>query len=100
MKNFEIKKNGNSVIVAISGRLDTLTASQLDKETQNLLDSSEQSLTIDLTNLSYTSSSGLRCFVRLFNEAKAVGAQFKIEGLQPSIREIFEITRVSKIFGI
>ena len=100
MKNFEIIKDGNSIAITVSGRLDTLTASHLDSETQNLISSANQKLTIDLTNLGYTSSSGLRCFVSLFNQAKAAGAEFKMVGVQPAVREIFDITCVSKIFGL
>lgn len=100
MKNFEIIKDGNNITLTVSGRLDTLTASHLDSETQNLLTSPEQKLTIDLTGLGYTSSSGLRCFVSLFNQAKAAGAEFKMTGVQPAVREIFDITCVSKIFGL
>ena len=100
MKNFEIIKEGYNITLIVSGRLDTLTAGNLDSETQNLITTDEQKLTIDLTNLGYTCSSGLRCFVSLFNQAKAAGAEFKMIGVQPAVREIFDITCVSKIFGL
>ena len=100
MKNFEIIRDGNNITLSVSGRLDTLTAGRLDSETQQLLTSPEQRLTIDLSELGYTSSSGLRCFVSLFNQAKAAGATFRMTGVQPAVREIFDITCVSKIFGL
>ncbi|MCF0182636.1 MAG: STAS domain-containing protein [Muribaculaceae bacterium] len=100
MSNYTIQQNDGRITVCISGRLDTLTASQLDIETQNLLTDAVKQLTLDISQLNYISSSGIRCFVRLFNEAKAAGIEFNITGIQPAIREIFDITRISKIFGL
>ena len=100
MGNYKISQKEDIVTVIISGHLDTLTASQLDIETQNLLSGAVRHLTLDINQLDYISSSGIRCFVRLFNEAKANGIEFKIIGIQPAIREIFDITRISQVLGV
>ena len=55
----EIKKTGTATVIEIAGRLDTTTAPVLDKTICE--DISENSdLTLDLKNLEYISSAGLR----------------------------------------
>ena len=57
----EIKKtkNGNELIFAIQGRLDTTTAPQFEAELKQNIDGAE-TLILDLVDLEYLSSAGLR----------------------------------------
>lgn len=84
----------------ISGRLDTNSACEMEKGIQSLLDDPGNALTIALGSLTYISSSGLRCLVRLYNAAKSKGADFRIIDIQPSVLEIFKLTGLNKVFGI
>ena len=100
MDNYKITRQDESIIVSISGRLDTPRASKLDLDTQNLLTAEIKAVTFEIGELNYISSSGIRCFVRIYKEAKANGSEFKVKNMQPSIREIFDATGLSKILGV
>ena len=88
-KNLELK---------VSGRLDTMTAPQLETELQNDLAEAE-SLTMDFTDLSYISSAGLRVLLSAQKIMQKKGGM-KLTGVNDSIMEIFEVTGFSDILTI
>lgn len=98
--NSKIQRENDNIILTLEGRLDTNSASQLDENIQPIIKNPGKSLTIVIDNLTYISSSGLRCFVQLYNAMKAAGAEFHITGMQPAIREVFDLTGFTKVFGL
>ena len=53
------KQDGSKLVIALEGRLDTTTAPELEKELKTCLDGVTD-LTLDMANLDYISSAGLR----------------------------------------
>lgn len=96
--NIEKQKNGTSLRLAPEGRLDTRTAPELETVIQGSLDGIEK-LTIDLTNLEYISSAGLRVLLSTQKRMNKQGEMI-ITGCSESIMEIFEITGFSDILNI
>ena len=80
--------------VAISGRLDTTTAPELEKE----LDfTGITSVEFDLADLEYVSSAGLRVILMV---QKYMKGNFVLKNVKPEIMEIFEITGFADILTI
>lgn len=80
--------------VAISGRLDTTTAPELEKE----LDfTGITSVEFDLADLEYVSSAGLRVILMVQKNMKG---NFVLKNVKPEIMEIFEITGFTDILTI
>ena len=59
MLNIEKKSEGNNLSFALSGRLDTTTAPDLEKEVKDNIEGVEK-LDFDFADLAYISSAGLR----------------------------------------
>ena len=91
-------RNGNSLTVAIEGRLDTTTAPQLEAELKASLDGITE-LTMDLSTLEYISSAGLRV---LLSAQKIMNKQgeMKVAGANETVMEVFEVTGFSDILNI
>ena len=91
-------QNGNSLTVAIEGRLDTTTAPQLEAELKASLDGVTE-LTMDLSTLEYISSAGLRV---LLSTQKIMNKQgeMKVAGANETVMEVFEVTGFSDILNI
>ena len=53
------KKEGNRLVLAVSGRLDTMTAPELESVIKDNMDGVEE-LILDFKDLEYISSAGLR----------------------------------------
>ena len=90
--------NGDALTIAITGRIDTLTAPQLDSEIQGKLDG-VKSLVIDLKNVEYISSAGLRIFLAAQKVMNNQGSMV-VKNASSAIKEIFEVTGFCDILTI
>ena len=94
----EKKINNDEVTLIVSGRLDTQTAPELEKELDAIL-SGLKELTFDMTNLEYVSSAGLRVILKAQKAMNAQGSM-KLTGVNDSIMEVFDITGFLDILTI
>ena len=80
--------------ITLQGRLDTLTAPQLDEKIAPLLGAKEVTLLVfQLDALEYVSSAGIRCMIRAHKAVTARGGQVSIVNPQPGVRKVFEIVK-------
>ncbi|MBO4339468.1 MAG: STAS domain-containing protein [Clostridia bacterium] len=92
------KKDGNSLVISVSGRVDTVTAPELEKRiTENIDGISE--LVLDLKDMTYTSSSGLRVILRAQKLMNKQGS-IKVTNVRDEVMEIFDVTGFSDILNI
>ena len=96
--NIEQNRNGNALTLALEGRLDTMTAPQLEAALKEALPGVD-ALTFDLEKLDYISSAGLRM---LLSAQKTMNRQgtMKVIHANEMILEIFEVTGFSGILTI
>ncbi|MEE1319307.1 MAG: STAS domain-containing protein [Ruminococcus sp.] len=94
----EKKINGEAVTLIVSGRLDTQTAPELEKELDSVLADIKE-LTFDFANLEYVSSAGLRVILKAQKAMNAQGSM-KLTGVNDSIMEVFDITGFLDILTI
>lgn len=94
----EKTKNGSALLIALSGRLDTMTAPELEAELKDGLEGIEE-LTFDFDKLDYISSAGLRV---LLSAQKTMNRQGSMKVQHPNevIAEIFEVTGFTDILTI
>ena len=91
-------QNGTELAVALEGRLDTVTAPELEKELKGSLDGVSE-LTLDFAGLEYISSAGLRVLLSAQKIMSCKGGM-KIKNVNETIMEIFEVTGFSDILTI
>ena len=94
----EKTKNGNELTVALTGRLDTTTASQLEAELKESLSGVEK-LVLDFAALEYLSSAGLRVLLAAQKIMNKQGEMI-VKNVNETIAEIFEVTGFSDILTI
>lgn len=97
----EIIKNYNEkeLTLAIEGRIDTITSQELDKEINAELGNFD-SLTMDLTDLEYISSAGLRVLIATQKKLKSDDIPFVIKNVNDTVGEIFRMSGFDKILKI
>ena len=90
-------ENGKATI-ALEGRLDTVTSSDLEGALKEIFPEIQQ-LTLDFEKLDYISSAGLRV---LLSAQKTIAKQdgMKLIHVNETIMEIFEVTGFSDILTI
>jgi anti-sigma B factor antagonist len=84
------KQDGSALVIALEGRLDTTTAPELEAELKTCLDGITD-LTLDLTNLDYISSAGLRVLLSAHKTMMKQG-QMKVINASEIVKEVFEVT--------
>ena len=95
--NIEKKfSDGNTIV--LSGRLDTVTAPPLEAELEKILSDSD-ALVLDLANLEYISSAGLRVILKAQKAMNTKGTM-KLIHVGESIMEVFDITGFSDFLNI
>ena len=91
------KQNGTAMEIALEGRLDTMTAPNLEAELKNL--DGVESLILDLSGLEYISSAGLRVLLSA-HKTMSVRSGMKVTNAGEIVREVFEVTGFSDILNI
>ena len=92
------KKFSDGNIIVLSGRLDTVTAPQLEEELEKILSDSD-ALVLDMANLEYISSAGLRVILKAQKAMNTKGTM-KLIHVGESIMEVFDITGFSDFLNI
>lgn len=96
----EIQKElqGNKLNISLIGRLDAVTASQLDKVIQTELTGIEE-LNFDFSKLTFVASAGLRILLVAQKRMNKQGSM-KIYHVNDDVMEVFEMTGFSNFLDI
>ena len=95
--NFCFKLFNDVLIVSLVGRLDTDASMSFENEFAVITkENPHSSLVFDASELEYIASSGLRTMFKMAKTEK----NFKIENVQPSVYNVFEVTGFSRIINI
>lgn len=95
---FQLVEAGPSFIVALSGELDTRAAPKLEKALEEILHAGKKILIVDCARLDFLTSAGLRVFLVAGKRLTGQGGQLLLCGLNPSVREVFEISGFASLF--
>ena len=92
------KLEGDNLTVALDGRLDAVTAIELDKDISKSLDGVKK-LTLDLAKLDYIASAGLRILLKLQKKMNIQG-DMQIKNVNRDVREVLDMTGFSRLLSI
>jgi anti-anti-sigma factor len=84
------KLNGKHAELAAHGEIDASTQDQLRSLLLDVLDKGADDVVIDLANVTFLDSSGLRGLI----EAIQRGASIRLRNLQPAVRLVFDIVEI------
>ena len=96
MLNVEKSFSGRCLRVAVVGELDSITSPELERQLQKLDNVDE--VVLDLKDLAYTSSAGLRVIMGL--KRRLAGRPLKLENIGTEVREVLDMTGSSKLLGL
>jgi anti-anti-sigma factor len=80
------------VRIALAGELDLATALQLDQAVRELLETGFEHVVLDLTDLVFLTSSGLRVILRLQALSQESAFRFELRPGPPAVQRIFELS--------
>lgn len=92
------EKKEAAVTLHISGRLDTTTAPELENAVNAMPDDTKE-LTLDMAEVTYISSAGLRVLLGAQKKMNRIGSM-KLTGVCEPVMEVLEITGFADILTI
>lgn len=87
-------------LVGVSGRLDQGQTPQLEEKAIGVLDAGVNRLVVDMSQVTYVNSGGLRCLVTLWRKARSEGGDVALCGLNERIGEVVATVGFEKVFKI
>jgi anti-sigma B factor antagonist len=95
------KKIDNIIVIYLTGRLDVQFSIHIEKEINQLMQSEpDYHLLLNLTDVKYMSSSGIRIFVSTMRNLKEKNKKLKLCSLSESVKKIFEIVELLDMFDV
>ena len=91
--------NGNTIVLSIAGKLDTMTSPELREEVETIFSGGAFNLIFDLKALEFLSSAGLGVFLHTVKRAAAAGTTVEVSGATGIVKEVLDITRFSTLMG-
>jgi anti-sigma B factor antagonist len=86
-------------IVSVKGRLDTLTAPDLEKQVIAWIGEGHRMLLLDLTGVEFLSSAGIRAILVAAKKTKEQKGTMAVAGLQGIAQEAFKLSGCSTIIS-
>ena len=99
MLQTEESREGEVVVLGLTGRLDTATAADLDFAAEPHVQGPTR-LLIDLSGIQYVSSAGLRIFLMIAKKLQKTQGRLVLCCMSPGVREVFDLAGFSKILTI
>ena len=93
-------RKADAVILALSGKLDATTAKTFEDRILGVINSGTQRLVVDLSQLDYVSSSGLRVFILAAKRLQTVDGKIVLCSLKDHVRQVFDLAGFSSMLSI
>ena len=93
-------RKADAVILALSGKLDATTAKTFEDRIFGVINGGTQRLVVDLSQLDYVSSSGLRVFILAAKRLQTVDGKIVLCSLKDHVRQVFDLAGFSSMLSI
>ena len=94
------ERDGDVVIVRLSGRLDSSAAPAAEEKLSSAVVGAPPRLAIDMSDLAYISSAGLRVLLVVAKKIQQQKGKVALGGLVANVREVFTVSGFDTIFPI
>ena len=93
------KEQGNELVMAISGRLDTNSAPALIEAIEESLDDGVERFILDMEECDYVASSGLRAILGAQKKMNSLHGTMIVKNVVGDVMEVFEMTGFADILN-
>lgn len=100
MVDINVSEQENVTLVEVVGRVDSVTASEMGSGINDAIDQGQTQIVLDLSQVDYMSSAGLRELVGSLKRIKKASGDMRIANPSPRVREVLEMAGLDTIFLI
>lgn len=87
-------------VMKVTGRVDSVTAPDLETALKRLADSDKVHVVLDLKDVDYMSSAGLRAMVSTLKAVKQVNGDLRLASPSPRVEEVLRLAGLTSIFSV
>ncbi len=87
-------------VIRLIGMLDSNSAPEFDHVAKQVIEEAPGPIVLDLSEMTYTSSQGLRIILALQKGITANGGTLTVRGVQPAVMEVFQMTGFDNVLTI
>lgn len=87
-------------IVRLEGRLDITQSDDFENRVIAALDQNPRDLLVNLSGVTYMSSSGIRALLAIFRHARAIERNMYVCDPSPAVKKILDVVDIDQIFQI
>jgi len=99
--SIDTREENNHIIVYLKGRIDVHLASEIESELMKLIEQNpNKDFILNLIDVEYMSSSGLRVFVSIMRYLKERNRNLKLSNLSLAVKRVFEVVELMDMFDI
>ena len=88
----------NVGVLTVNGQVDASSAPAMEKALQALIVAQRGKVVVELAQVDYISSAGLRVLLAGIKQARSLGGDLRVAGLQPQVKEVFDIAGFTPLF--
>ena len=90
----------NVSVMTVKGRVDSATAPDLENALKQLVEGDKTQIVLDLKDVEYMSSAGLRAMVSTLKSVKRVNGDLRLCTPSPRVAEVLRLAGLNSIFSI
>lgn len=95
----EVRSEGNTTIVALSGDIDLDSSSQVRSVLLESV-STKRGVLVEMSAVSYIDSSGVASLVEAYQSARHASTPFALVGVSEAAMRVLELARLDQVFTI
>jgi anti-sigma B factor antagonist len=95
-----VSENGAETMVSAAGELDVNTAPELREQLARLVTEGARTVVVDLAAVTFVDSTALSVLVSALKRLRQADGDLQLEAPSPSVRRVFEITGLTRLFTI
>lgn len=97
----DVRMKGNDVtVIVLSGEIGTETVNQFKDKIDQIVADGKTRLVMDFQEVGYLNSMGLGVVAATLKKVKKAKGDLKLINLSPAVQELFELTRLTKVFEV
>ncbi len=93
-------RDENALTICLSGEIDYAASLQIGASLHELVSESDGELLLDLDDVTFLDSEGLKMLLALFDQARRMNRKPQIVGLSERVRRVTDLAGVSDALGI
>ena len=100
MVDFHISEVEQVTLIEVSGRIDSMNANELGETLSKEIERGSRQIVLDLSQVSYMSSAGLRELVTAYRKLQEEGGDLRLAQPSSRVQDVLEMSGLDTIFQI